>query len=332
MKFSNKWKIYHTIWLFVALTIIALEILFVLKKAFEKGYIKFPDEQEKQEQQTYIYPSSTPTPTLTPTPTVFVPQYAGQKPVMAAFMRRGQIWVKDYVTGEERKVSQNEKVNMPSLSPDGNSVYYFEIIEAGGDGAPSYHMYIADTKGTYEHMFKDFSNYYASKPKWSSDGKYMGVVLINANSFNDHEIWIYDTINRKQILIGKLIGTIWDGDSYKTKSTCPESDEEITHFCNEYLAYIAKDRKYNPETSIYEKYKNIPHDNGYIQSGINREDNGTVQIDYYTGTPIRQAPVMGGYYPGYDEGITDTYSILIDAHTNEVIDRIQNAVETDYIF
>lgn len=324
MKFNNNWKLYHTVWFCVVLIIVTLEILVVVKKAVEKEYIKFP---EKQEKHNYIYPSSTPTPTLTPTPTIFVPQYAGQKPIMAAFMRRGQIWVKDYVTSEERKVSQTEPVEGPNLSPSGNFVYYYDIVYASG-GYPRYRTYIADIHGNAEYKLSGATNFHGSKFKWSEDGHYLGVVYLDDNPrTKTSKVYLYDTSKQQEILVGTSIP---GDDIYDVDDTCTSLSDESKEFCIEYVSFLKKPRTSMYLNNAYEKYKNLS--NEYTLGSTIREDNGTIRLDFYKGKALHPYGGIGMYIPGYDEGVTDTYSILIDAHTDEVIDRIQNAVETDYIF
>lgn len=282
---------------------------------------------KKQEVTSTPTPTVYVTPTLTPTPTVFVPQYAGQKPVMAAFMRRGQIWVKDYVTGEERRVSQTEPVEGPNLSPSGNFVYYYDIVYAVG-GYPRYRTYIADVNGNTEYKLSGATNFHGSKFKWSDDGHYLGVVYLDDNPRTKTSgVYLYDTLKQKEILIGKSIP---DDDMYDVDDTCTILSDDARNFCIDYISYLIKPRVSLHIDDAYEKYKNLS--NGYtLESGL-REANGTIMLDFYKGKALHPFGAIGMYVPGYDEGVTDTYSILIDAHTDEVIDRIQNAVQTDYIF
>src|SRR5687767_1533239 len=70
-------------------------------------------------------------------------------PKFAAFMREGEIWVRDLTTNQEKKVSKTHPVDSPKISYDGKYIGYFGLIHGGG-GFPTSEFYVADTEGEYE--------------------------------------------------------------------------------------------------------------------------------------------------------------------------------------
>lgn len=290
------------------------------------------------------YISSTPStrnvvsPTNVPTVTT-APASVNAKPRMVAFMRKGEIWVKDFTTGEERKVSKTPKVSGPMLSPNGQNVYYFEIIYAGG-GFPRTKMFVNNIQGSSEKIFTKGANHHSSKLKWSSDGTYLGFVLFG-NDFSQ-EAYIYDTTTQTEILIGRLSqGPLTNDDhlqdQYLVDGNCNNVEATYKSFCEEYVSYLRTPRT-NDDTSYNRKKfsESIYTKPNYKLSRSRKLDTGLVVLEYFTGEPQNPESkwgIGGGLFvPGYDEGVTQTYTIVLDEKIDTVIAEIPLAVETDIIF
>lgn len=65
-------------------------------------------------------------------------------------------------------------------------------------------------------------------------------------------------------------------------------------------------------------------------------DNGLVVLEYYTGEPQNpesQWGIGGGsFVPGYDKGVTETYTILLNEQSDKVILELPRAVDSDFVF
>lgn len=263
------------------------------------------------------------------------------EPKLVAFMRDGEIWVKDYQTNIENKISSSSKVALPKFSPDARYLTYFEIMHAPG-GFPRYSLYVSDKDGQYERTFDMGANHFASKLKWSSEGSLLGLVLFANELPGDNykeEAYIYDALARKEILIGRLADRqMANSYEYFVDSSCKELETAYVSFCNEYVSYIGE----NTESDYTGDYKR----DEFLQSQYTKQDyklsrsekldNGLVVLEYYTGkaqNPEASWGILGGvFYPGYDDGVTETYTVLLNESTGEVIDEIYKAVDSDFYF
>lgn len=279
-------------------------------------------------------PSSTTEATLSPTAIIKAPK-------VVAFMRNGEIWIKDFTTSQEKKISKTAKVESPIFSPSGKHLYYFEIVHAGG-GFPRYNLFVSDAQGLKEKTFTEGANQFASKLKWSKDGKYLGIVLFGndipggVNYFE--EAFIYNTQTQKEVSIGKLTKGTSEGDEYLVNASCDKLQSEFVTFCKEYVAYIAIPRK-NEYKSGYksDEFKNSKYTKpNYQLTKSEKLDNGLVVLEYYTGEPQNPESkwgIGGGVFvPGYDQGVTETYTILLDEATGNVVVEIPLAIDTNFIF
>lgn len=263
-------------------------------------------------------------------------------PQMAAFMRNGEIWIKDFTTSQEKKISKTAKVESPIFSPSGKHLYYFKIVHAGG-GFPRYSLFVSDAQGKNEKTFTEGANHYASKLMWSSDGQYLGMILFGndipggANYFE--EAFIYNTQTQKEVSIGKLTKGTSEGDEYLVNTSCDRLQSQYVTFCKEYTAYIAVPRK-NEYKGGYksEEFKNSKYTKpNYRLTKSEKLDNGLVVLEYYTGEPQNPEATGGwvagpAFVPGYDQGVTETYTILLDESTGKVITEISLAIDTNFIF
>lgn len=259
----------------------------------------------------------------------------------AVFMRKGEIWTKDFTTNQEKKISKTAKVGSPKLSPSGKHLYYFQIVHAGG-GFPRYSLFISDIQGQREETFSMGANHYASKLKWSNDGNYLGMVLfandIPGSSQYYEEVFIYDTNTQKEVSLGRLTKGTSEGDAYQISASCENLLPRHVTFCKEYVAYIAvpRNNEYKGDYKSEEYSKSKYTKPNYILTRSEKLDNGLVVLEYYTGEPQNPESkwgIGGGVFvPGYDEGVTQTYTILLNEIRGEVIQEIPLAIDTDFLF
>lgn len=284
--------------------------------------------------------STSPSPTSTTEATVS-PVIINKVPQMVAFMRSGEIWIKDLTTNREKKISKTAKVANQIFSPSGKHLYYFEINRDGG-GFPRYKLFVSDAQGRNEKTFIKVANHFASKLMWSSDGQYLGMVLFGndipggENYFE--EAFIYDTQTQKEISIGKLIKGTSEGDRYLVNTSCDNLQLQYVAFCKEYVAYIAVPRK-NEYKGGYksEEFKSSKYTKPKYQLARSEKlDNGLVILEYYTGEPqnpeSKRGIGGGSFVPGYDQGVTETYTILLDEANGKVITEIPLAINTSFVF
>lgn len=260
---------------------------------------------------------------------------------LVAFMRQGDIFIKDFSTNQERKVSKTPKVEGPILSPSGKDLYYFQIVHAGG-GFPRYSLFVSDTKGQNEKTFVKGANHYASKLKWSSGGDYLGMVLfgndIPGGVNYSEEAYIYDVSTQKETLISKIKRTDLSNDQYVLEGSCNQLQPQYISFCNEYSSYLNKARSDEyKEGYKSDEYKNSKYTKpNYILSKSQKLGNGLVVLEYYTGEPQNPESkwgIGGGVFvPGYDEGVTQTYTVLLDESTSKAIIELPLAIDTDFLF
>lgn len=257
-------------------------------------------------------------------------------PKLAAFMRNGEIWIKDYSTNSQKKISKSQKVEYPKFSPNGKYVTYSGIGYATG-GFPKYSSYISDVDAKTEKKFKLGFNHFSSRLTWSTDSLLLGMVLFgNDNSsndpFNNGKVYIYDVNTMQEILVGNLV------DTFNVEASCEGLKQEYIDFCNYYVAVLGdamndeSQGRYNFE--FFEKSRYTKPNYKLFWSESLRND--LVLLEYYTGEPQNPESkwgIGGGMFiPGYDLGVKETYSILLNESTGEVVDEIQNAVNTDFFF
>ncbi len=259
-------------------------------------------------------------------------------PKLSAFMRNGEIWVKDYSTNSEKKISKSGKVEDPKFSPNGKYVTYSGIGYVTG-GFPRYPLYISDVDGKTEKMFTLGFNHFSSRLVWSTDSLQLGMVLfgngiISTDPSNDGKVYIYDVNTAQEILVGNLV------DTFKVEASCEGHKQKYIDFCNYYVAVLGSGG------AIIEDFPGAYNFEYFEKSSYSKpgyklfwsEDllNDLVLLEYYTGEPQNPESkwgIGGGMFiPGYDLGVKETYSILLNESTGEVIDEIQNAVNTDFFF
>lgn len=265
-------------------------------------------------------------------------------PRFVAFMRKGEVWIKDFSTGQEKKISKSEDVGSPQFSPDGRHVLYFEIIHFGG-GFPRYPLYLTDINGTFE---KSFPLLYApgfSKLKWSNDGKYLATVLVSETFPLQEKAFIYDTILQKEISLGEVGRSSKEisDDLFTLLPSCENIQHQYMELCNEYVLYLSVSDKNKSidDTQIEYRKRQEYQVSKYTKPNYNlitykKLDNGLVVLEYYIGEPQNpeaQWGIGGGsFIPGYDKGVTEIYTLLIDETTGEVIKELPLAIDTDFLF
>lgn len=262
------------------------------------------------------------------------------KNIQIVFMRLGEIWVKDVNQNIERKISKEKAVSDPFFSPNGKFVGYYSINRAG-DGFPTSDLYISANDGEKHFIFPHPANYYGSKLLWSEDEKYVGVILFPNASKGMASINIYSLSEEKLFYIGET--SEGPRDKYNISETSCDTQQlssALADFCHKYLAYIREPRgnassieQMKQEdilrASVKEKYQMKDYNNDpYIKV----LDNGLISAMFYKGKPSIKIADMEAYIPGYDPGVTQTYTLLLSSDINTVLVRIENAVDADFFF
>lgn len=291
--------------------------------------------QSVQQNQQVIQPSPTSTslPINTTTSTV---------PKLVAFMRKGDIFIKNFSTGKEVKVSKTSPVDTPQLSYDGKYISYFYLIH-GGDGFPTSNIYVADTQGGYEADV-GVGNL-ASRLTWAKDGNYVGFV----SHFTDGKpttAILYDPTLRKSILEQEVNtmrkdtygnSVLTTDKSYNISLPCTTVEQKYISFCKQYESVLNKDLTYEDTTYNREEYSKSQYAKpNYNLTRSRKLPNGLVILEYYTGEPQNPESKWGigggSFIPGYDEGVTQTYSLLIGEPIGKVIQEIPLSIDTDWVF
>lgn len=278
-------------------------------------------------------------PTSSPSPTNQTVNEADM-PKLAVFMRGGMIYLKNFGTNQETKVSKTTKVSSPSLSPNGEYVAYFSIIHAAG-GFPRGDVFISDINGSLEKKLGS-TNEFASKITWSKDGNYLGLILFEdeyPSSLNFYaEALLYDATKPKDIARSRInLGQDLSNDQYDVNIDCTKLEAKYIIFCNEFIA-VAKTKQPFPELGYkIDQYRNSSFTKpGYKLSKSYKIANDLVVLEFYTGEPRNpeaQWGIGGGIFlPGYDEGVTQTYTVLLNEKTNKEVIEILNAVDTKFLF
>lgn len=252
-------------------------------------------------------------------------QTVTQNPKIAAFMRNGEVWVKDFVQNKQFKVSQTSKVHYPILSPKGNKVVYNEILHStGGQGIKTYYTNINTLK---EHLVTDQT---ALNKLWSQNERFLGYKVYNLNN-QTYEVYIYDTNTNSN----KLVTTSLNKEFKNNNCLNILNGINYITFCQKYINYATNNNKSNVDDFKSYENSNYTKQNYKLKNG-KILNNGLVQLEYYTGEPKNPEAnwgIAGGsFFVGYDKGVTETYTILLNPQNNVVIDNIPNAVETYYIF
>lgn len=277
-----------------------------------------------------------PTVFLTPTESVNV---VNNNPKLAVFMREGMVYTKNFDNNQETKVSRTIKVGSPNLSSNGKYVIYFSIIHAAG-GFPRGDVFIADVGGSYEKKLGS-TNEFASKTSWSKDGNYLGLILFTDENSSSSDFYaealLYDAMAQKDITRSRInLGQDLSNDQYDVNFDCAKLEAKYVTFCNEFVA-IAKAKQSLPELGYKaDQYRNSNYTKaGYKLSKSYKITDDLVVLEYFTGEPKNpesQWGIGGGVFvPGYDEGVTQTYSVLLNEKTNKVITELLNAVDIKFL-
>jgi len=272
------------------------------------------------------------------------PKVLNTKPKMMAFMRKGEIWLKNFDIDKEQKISKSVPVENPQLSYDGKYLSYFSLIH-GGDGFPTSPFYVIDTGGVSE--FQLGKGNMASRVHWAKSDDYLG--YINFPDYKKTQAILYDAQLGKRILVVNLIDSpkntqgisvLTSDNSYTDKSynvtlNCSNLELKYVSFCKEYENILDNNQTYintvyNRNYYIKSKYTK-PNYNLIRSQKLN---NGLVVLEYYTGEAQNPESKwgMGSFIPGFDEGVIDTYTVLIDEASGKVIDEVPLAIDTDFIF
>lgn len=313
--------------------LIILGIILIIGIVGWSYYLSTPQKPKLQSQN----PTITSQPSPQPSPTSIV----SKTPHLAAFMRKGEIWIKNFLSNQEYKVSKTAKVEGPVFSPNGKYLYYFQIVHAGG-GFPRYSMFVSDVNGYSEKTLSMGANGHASKLKWSTDSNYLGVVLfandIPGGSQYYEEAFIYDSTTQKEISLGKLTKGSLEGDAYLVNASCDKLEPQYKAFCKEYVSYIAipKSNDYKGGYKSEEFSKSKYTKPNYKLSRSEKLENGLMILEYYTGEPQNPESkwgIGGGVFvPGYDVGVIETYTILLNEQEGKVVQEIPMAIDSDFIF
>ena len=263
-------------------------------------------------------------------------------PKLAAFMRKGEIWLKDFASNKELKVSKTSIVESPHLSLDGRYVAYFSIIHATG-GFPRGNFYLTNAQGSNESLL-GLTNEFASRITWSKDANYLGYILFPDGQAS--KAVLYDAGLNKKITETEVnslrkdssnIPVLTIDKSYNVDLNCNKLDTKYLSFCKEYEQVLNNDVK--PYSGGYktEQYSKSQYTKAnYKLTRSEHLDNGLVVLEYYIGEPQNPESKWGegggSFVPGYDEGVTETYTVLIDGSTGKVITEIPLAIDTNFTF
>lgn len=263
-------------------------------------------------------------------------------PKLAAFMKKGDIWLKDFASNKELKVSKTSIVESPHLSSDGKYVAYFSIIHATG-GFPRGNLYLTDAQGSNESSL-GLTNGFASRLTWSKDANYLGYILFPDGQAS--KAVLYDAGLNKKITETEVnslrkdssnIPVLTIDKSYNVDLNCNKLDTKYLSFCKEYEQVLNSDAK--PYSGGYktEQYSKSQYTKAnYKLTRSEHLDNGLVVLEYYTGEPQNPESKWGegggSFVPGYDEGVTETYTVLMDESTGKIITEIPLAIDTNFIF
>lgn len=263
-------------------------------------------------------------------------------PKLATFMRKGEIWLKDFASSKELKVSKTSIVESPRLSSDEKYVAYFSIIHATG-GFPRGNLYLSDTQGLNESLL-GLTNDFASRLTWSKDGNYLGYILFPDGKAS--KAILYDAALNKSIAeveVSSLrndsssIPVLTTDKSYNVNLNCNQLNTNYLSFCKEYEQVLNSDAKpysggYKTEPYSKSQYTKT----NYKLTRSEHLDNGLVVLEYYTGEPQNPESKWGegggSFVPGYDEGVTETYTVLINETTGKVVTEIPLAINTSFAF
>lgn len=256
-----------------------------------------------------------------------------------AFMRKGTIYFRDLTTNKEVKVSNVDKVGSPKLSSTGKYVSYFSIVHAAG-GFPRGDVFVAATNGFSEKKLGS-TNEFASKATWSDNGDYYGLILFNEDGTGSGftaEALLYDVSLQKEISRVKVdLGQDLSIDQYDVNFSCSSLGTKYVTFCEQFVTR-AKTKTTSPDFG----YKaDVYRNSRYTKQGFKlaksiKSSNNLVILEYYTGEPKNpesQWGIGGGVFvPGYDEGVTETYTLLIDEVSGDVKLEIPLAIDSNFVF
>lgn len=325
---NHKWFVPVIIGVAILLSVIA-------GGAYYLGTQKNQTSYQSNSQQASPSPFLKQTPTTTITNTSYTPK-------LASFMRQGEIFVKDFATNKETKVSKTPKVGSPYFSSDGKYLAYFSIVHAG-DGFPRTNLYLSDVQTGTETLL-GLTNEFASRITWSKTGNYVGYILFPDGQAS--KAVLYDAGLRKKVTEVEVSSLRTDGSnipvlttdkSYNVSLNCNQLQASYIDFCNEFESVLNRDAK--PYSGSYkaEQFSKSQYTKANYQlTRSERLDNGLIVLEYYTGEPQNPESkwgIGGGVFvPGYDEGVTQTYTVLIDEISGKVITEIPLAVNTKFIF
>jgi hypothetical protein len=267
-------------------------------------------------------------------------------PSFAVFMREGAVYLKNFGTNQETKISKTTKVSSPNLSPNGKYVIYFSIIHAGG-GFPRGDVFIADSEGKFEKNLGS-TNEFVSRATWSKDGNYLGIILYSDESPDNSgryttfpaEILLFDASLQKEVVRTNIKSDQPlppENNQYNLNLNCDSLEIKYMSFCYEYTAIVGV-KQSTPEWNYKaDQYRNSSFTKtGYKLTKSYKINNDLVVLEYYTGEPRNpesQWGIAGGVFvPGYDEGVTQTYTVLLTEMTNKAVVEIPNAVDTKFLF
>ncbi|HXK52831.1 hypothetical protein H6802_00470 [Candidatus Nomurabacteria bacterium] len=259
------------------------------------------------------------------------------RPRSAAFMREGDIYFLDIEnSGDPVKISKTPKVSSPKLSPDGKYVYYFEIDHSTG-GMPVYQIFVSDVLGEQEKTFSMLANQSGSKPLWSEDSTMLGVLLYDmAGELPQlQKANIYDTKTQELIYLGYATLPPGIQDEYAIAGSCSQVGQKYIDFCKKYTAYVKVPRVGDfLDQTLYRVSKYT--EEGYKLSRATRIGDNKIVLEYYTGDPKNPEAFWGegggSYVVGYDAGVTETYTLLVDEGSGQVLYRLPQASEVDFLF
>lgn len=183
-----------------------------------------------------------------PTPTAYE-----QKLTKEAYTKNGEIWLKDLLVNNERKISKSKEVDYPLVSLSGDYVIYADM-EKGSGGLPRGALYLFDLNEDKEEKI-GIVNQTVSQTTWSQANDLLGFVNLpdGLDKYALTEVIIYDAsikrvVSRNTISImeydqnSQRTGRDWT-KPYNVNLNCQHLEKKFFDFCQSYQLKLNSSRR-----------------------------------------------------------------------------------------